>query len=110
MDEILKNLDEAKRLLETQFLSIESASRSQETEIRLFYSKLTAKVKEREHEVLSSTQKQFEELQKLLTTHKSEVEERCQSTKALVKKIDLMSAAISPYALLSRSYIIRRNP
>jgi uncharacterized lipoprotein YehR (DUF1307 family) len=102
MEEIMKNLDDSKKQIETQFLSIESASRNQESEIKLFYSKLTAKVKEREHEVLSSVQKQFEDLRKLLSTHQSEVEESFLSTKTLIKKIDQISGSISPYNLLSR--------
>lgn len=98
----MKRLEEAKQKIEIQFRSIESASRNQETDIKLFYSKLSAKVKERELEVLSSMEKQFEGLNKQLKTAQSEVEEQFSSTKLLLKKIDEISTVVSPYALLSR--------
>jgi hypothetical protein len=107
MEIIFKKLEDVKRHIEEQYRSLETASRTQETEIRVFFSKITAKVKERELEVLSSLQKQFEIVHKVLSTHKSEVEEQSNSTKALLKKLEQFSSIVSPYSLLSNLFIMR---
>lgn len=96
------NLLKVKGLVNDMFKTLETASRSYETDVKIFFAKISAKVKEREAEVMSSVQKQLNGVHEHLDGQKNGIEEQGKAIQNLLTKIEQLSNTNSPYALLSR--------
>lgn len=102
------NLLKVQEVVAEMYKTLETTCRTYETDVKIFFAKISAKVKERESEVISGLQKQINGVQEYLDGQKKGIEDQGKAISNLLAKIDNLSNTSSPYKILSKEELTRR--
>lgn len=102
IDLVRLRIDETRGITQDLEREIESQKRIQESEIKLFFADIIAKVKDREHEVLQIAHDEFQFLAQGLNDNKLGLDEQLRSITKLMVKFDKLGNGDSCYDILSK--------